>query len=165
MEGSHTSRRQPVLNKLIKDLNLDNYHLKEIHPLIGNKSELMRKLEISTKYQPTFTFVVITSSEESTLIMYNHCLWKRRYLFSGEEPELEKVDVPGMKPVWMLTAKIPSISGGTVTRIKNMLLSMSFAESWQFRIYYVGSIVTQLVWNPKELAWPSMQIGSGLQAT
>jgi len=63
----------------------------------------------------------------------------------------------------MLNVQDPS--SGTVTRIKNMLLLMNFAEVSMSHIYSDGLTVTRYVWKSKDLPDPLMLDESGLLQT
>lgn len=117
----------------------------------GNQSKLQPKKVVFKPFHQTSMFVVITSSEESARIMQSVLLWNGPVTFSGEEPVLENLDEPGMKPAWRLTLKTRKPSGGTVTKVNNMLLSTSFEDLFQFHTYYDGLIGILYEWSAKDL--------------
>jgi len=102
-------------------------------------------------YHPISTFVVITNSEESAQIMLSVLRWNGNATFTGVEPLLENLDEPGLKPAWRLTLKTRKPSGGTVTKVNQMLLSTSFEELFQFRTSYGGSTGILYEWSVKDL--------------
>jgi len=117
----------------------------------GKQLEAQRKKVVFKPFHQTSMFVVITSSEESARIMQSVLQWSGPVTFSGEEPLLENLDEPGMKPAWRLTLKTRKPSGGTVTKVNNMLLSTSFEDLFQFHTYFDGSIGILYEWSAKDL--------------
>lgn len=117
----------------------------------GKQSKLQPKKVVFKPFHQTSMFVVITSSEESARIMQSVLLWNGPATFIGEEPVLENLDEPGMKPAWRLTLKTRKPSGGTVTKVNNMLLSTSFEDLFQFHTYYDGLIGILYEWSAKDL--------------
>lgn len=125
--------------------------LSETLQLIGNVLSNLPRVELTMKYLPIYLSVVTTRYAPSLPNIQSLILSNERVLFFGVKLVQEKVVVPGMKPVSTLIVKIPAQSGGAVTVVKRMLLSMNFAEQLMFHTYLDGSIVIQSEWKPKDL--------------
>lgn len=85
--------------------------------------------------------------------------------FSGAKLELVNPKGLGKRQEWTLTLKIPSLSGGTATMEKVMLLSMNSEEWSRSRIFYDGQIVTRSVWKQKGDLDPFARYDSGSPLT
>jgi len=75
-------------------------------------------------------------------------------MYFMEEPELGKVGELGKKPVYSLILKTHGPNGGTDTKVKKLLLSMSSEELLTFPTYCDGLIATLCVWNVKDPLCP-----------
>lgn len=138
----HTSGRRtpesPTLNSK-SVLSRSNAIRKPTGTLLGET----RKKVVFKPFHQTCSFVVITNSRESAEIMRSVLLWNGPATFSGEEPVLENLDEPGMKQAWRLTLRTRKPSGGTVTKVNNMLLSViMFNYRRVSRIYFNFTRIT-----------------------
>lgn len=118
---------------------------------IGTRLDVKPKKVTFKPFHQTSTFVVITASEESARIMQSVIQWCGSATFTGEEPVLENLDEPGMKPAWRLTLRTRKPSGGTVIKVNNMLLSTSFEDLFQFHTSYDGLTGILYEWSVKGL--------------
>ena len=76
--------------------------------------------------------------------------WNDKSLCSGEHLGLERVEEPGMKQDWMLTARIRGQSFGMDTKLSETLSSMSFVVVSMLPISYGGVTGIRLEWKQKE---------------
>lgn len=85
--------------------------------------------------------------------------------YTGARLVLESRGVPGRKPDWKLTAKIPVLSFGAATRLKSMSLWTSFVVESMSPIYCDGLIGIHAVLKSKDLPDLSVLQNFGLLAT
>lgn len=131
----------------------------------GTLSENKPKKVTFKPFRPTYTYVVITSSEESHQIVQGALQSLGRATFIGEEAERESHDEHGTKLDWTLTVKIPEPNGGMVTKAKRMLLSMNFVVTSESRTYSDGLTAIQFEWRLKAPAYPCWRPNYGLLRT
>lgn len=135
----------------------------------GGKCLPLQNLVISKRSRRTYLFAVILNSHESAKTLWYASINFRFQLqlrglskSSGDVQDLERVDLPGMKPVWMLSLKTHPQNGGTVTGLRQTLLSMSFEAVSQLSIFSAGSTAIRCVWKRKEEQLCSEQLIYGL---
>lgn len=128
---------------------------------------LKRKLngETLTPSRPMYIFGIILGSKESQKTMSNRLEWSEPVQFFGAQLEQARVIVLGRKPVYKLTLRIRSPSGGMVTDIKNTLSSMNLEESSTSRIYCDGLTSILSRWRLKVAKPPCWHEESGSPVT
>lgn len=152
------------LQSLEPDSNLDPNPFDATPRKTGMPSGRQLVPETSLPFLPMYAFVVTVHSKEFARIIWSRFLWCEVVQFFGVQPELAKVCVPGMKPVYKLTLKIPIRSSGVDTLVRNMLLSMNLEERSTSAICYDGWIGTQSEWSLKEQVSPLWPPSTGSQA-
>lgn len=146
-----SGRRTPVT---ATPSSLETNPFVETRKRTGIKSGCRPLTERFMKSLPTYEFVVILPSEESTRTIACQLRWSGVYQFSGAKLVRVKVEELGKKPVWELIVKTQIPSGGTDTEIRSMLLSMNFEEESIYLMFSGGSIGTRSVWRPREQVNP-----------
>jgi len=107
--------------------------------------------EISELYRPTSMLDTISDSKESLLIMLSRLRCCENVLYSGVLRAQEKAARLGTMPGPVHMVKIHALSGGAVTVVKKILLSMNFVETSISPICSGGLIVTRSRWRLKDL--------------
>lgn len=138
-DGLSKETPKPTGKKCFAALREENLRMYPLTSLYGTK-----KLMVA----------IIDSSPVSLQILQKQLESRKRLTYFMDEPALEKVDVHGMKPAWVLTLKIHAQNGGMDTEVKKMLSLMNFEVTLTFPTFYGGSTVTRSVWSAKDLAYP-----------
>jgi len=158
-----SGRTRPPLKEL--DLNMDECALIAVKVKIGTLSKVPVEMAGWTISQVIFTSVVTTPSKELALIILNLLQWNEMFSCSGEQLELENPEKPGTEPVWKLTLKIQGPNFGMVTKINDILSSMSSGVGLISHIYCDGSTVILLSSKLKVARQCLVRHLSGLPAT
>lgn len=112
-------------------------------PPIGSPFGPVPSPAISGQYRPmsvwlvTAPFALLVPTLTSLKLLFDSVM------FFGADLALESPDGPGMRLDWELTARIPDPNFGAATRVKTMLLSMSFVEVSTSPTSYDGLTVTR----------------------
>lgn len=141
-------KKTPELTEL--SLNLDPSLSESIQRPTGSKFGPPPSPVSSWLFPRIVEFQVTVRYEVFDLIMTRLSLWRESVMYSGDQLGLVKVAVHGRKLEWKLTVRIPELSFGAVTSLKEMLLSMNFEEESTFHTCCAGSIVIRSVWKLKE---------------
>jgi len=143
-----------ILESREPSLSLENDRCSETSQPIGSKSgSPLRKEELET-FPQTYVYVVISHCEASARHM-SFQLGVNEWLISiGAELVLASREELGEKQEWTLTLKIRALNFGVDTKIRGMLLSMSFEEVSIFPICLDGWIDIQSGWRSKAQACP-----------
>ena len=97
-----------------------------------------------------YEWLIIGPFEQLAQIILKQQEWSENAWSFGERQVLENLDVLGTKPVWRLTVKIPAQSFGMVTKMRNILLSMSFEEGLTYPICLDGWTDIRSEWKLRE---------------
>lgn len=124
-------------------------HSKEILKQIGLLSrKMLSKEELTTCPQMSLFAITIPSKELLQIILFQ-LQWSALAMSIGAGLELERVEKPGMKAVWILILKIQELNGGAATDLKKLLLLMNFEGPLTSHICFDGWTVTQYQWKLK----------------
>jgi len=124
---------------------------------IGRKYGNLRRRATLKKLNRRFEFAITELCEQSALTLRNQLEWSELAMCSGVELVLESQGVLGNLPVWTVTLKIPIQSSGAAIKVRKMLSSMNFVETFQSRTCFDGWIDILSQWKSKDLAvllWP-----------
>lgn len=149
------------------DLNLNWEHEPLNATLLqtGLSYEPPQSLETLNQSMPTYLFAIMGISVEYIQIMLDLLPLFDLVKPLSELLEQEKVNLPGKKLAKQLTLKIQQRSGGTATKVKNMLSLMSFAETSTSAISLDGSTVILSIWKSKGRRSLSRQQNFGFAPT
>jgi len=148
MERMPIARRQR-LPFLARNLNLGASLYSGTPRKTGTTSGQELNLGTLMEFPQVFVYKVIVRSGLSARTLADRLLSSVQSMSSGVQLEQERVDEPGMRPVWMLTLKIQEPSSGVVIEIRSMLSSMNLEETSTSHTCCVGSIVIRSLWKSK----------------
>ena len=159
-----TCGKKPRVSR-VRNLKLEESQFAEIRNTTGEKFWNLLREERLKIFPLTFKFVIIGRCFQSVLTMKDLLNSRKSLMSSMEPPELVSHVEPGKRPVQTLILRIHGRNGGTVTGLKNILLSMSFAEQLISRTSFGGSTVTLAVWREKDLPLHFERLPTGLLQT
>jgi len=131
-------------------LNWEDAPLAEEDLLIGTPFEHKLFKETLLKYPATYMFGVTTNCEGLAKTTYNRLLWSELVMCTGVVLGLGNREEPGKKLDYMLTLRIRDPNSGMVTKVMNMLSSMSFEGASTSLTCSSGLIVIRSLWKLKD---------------
>lgn len=147
------------------NLNWELNQFEETQKPIGSRYGSLPNPETWWPFLQTSEWSVTGHFEQLQQIMGHPDLLSVLALYSGDLPELGKVDVHGPKPVWMLILKTRTRNFGAVIKINQILSSMNLEDQSTSLTCSDGSIGILFTLRSKDLPDLSVPQPSGLRAT
>lgn len=113
---------------------------------------------------PILQYVIIAPSELYALTIQSQWASSELLWCIGDAPVLVSRAAHGMKPVWMLTLRIPAQNSGTATVYKKMWYLMNFEVQSMCLMYSDGLTGIRCVWRSKAPASPYLLEDFGSRA-